>query len=281
MEFVVLTVALYEISFAIASVVLVIGETTMISEEQGQPAKQRIWIKLGISVIVAIAVLWLARYFNLLEIVQVFLQTSLDWIRGAGPVGILAFMVIYVASTVLFLPASVLTLGAGAVFGVFAGATYVIIAATIGANLAFLIGRYLARERVAKLIEGNAKFKAIDQAVAQEGWKIIGLIRLSPAFPFNVLNYALGLTQVSFRDNLIGTSGIIPGTFMYVYIGSLAGNLATIGTETDMAPEAQMAQWIIRIVGLIATIAVTVYITRIARKALQSQTQDSPLPETH
>lgn len=253
----------------------------MRSESQGQSAQQRFWIKMGIAFVVAVAILWAALHFNLLETVQVFLQTSLDWIRDAGAVGSLAFMVIYVAATVLFLPASVLTLGAGAVFGVFAGAAYVIIAATIGANLAFLIGRYLARERVAKLIEGNAKFKAIDEAVAQEGWKIIGLIRLSPAFPFNVLNYALGLTQVSFRDNLIGTAGIIPGTFMYVYIGSLAGNLATIGTETDMAPEAQMAQWIIRIVGLIATIAVTVYITRIARKALQSQTQDLPAPEIH
>ena len=238
---------------------------------EGQSNRNRSWIKIGISLAVAIIVFWLASQFNLLETVQTFLQNSLDWIRDAGAVGSLAFMAIYVAATVLFLPASVLTLGAGAVFGVFSGAAHVIVAATIGANLSFLIGRYLARERVAKLIEGNAKFKAIDEAVGQEGWKIIGLIRLSPAFPFNVLNYALGLTQVSFIDNLIGTAGIIPGTFMYVYIGSLAGSLATIGTETELAPEAQTAQWVIRIIGLIATIAVTVYVTRVARKALKSQ----------
>lgn len=272
METILLPIVCIEIAVSVASLIFAMESSNMTSTT----SKNRPWIKAIVALAVAVALFFVASHFNVFATVGAFFESTLDWIREAGPLGSLIFMLIYVAATVLFLPASVLTLGAGAVFGVFAGAFYVIIAATIGANLSFLIGRYLARDRVAKMIEGNAKFRAIDQAVAEEGWKIIGLIRLSPAFPFNVLNYALGLTQVSFRDNLIGTAGIIPGTFMYVYIGSLAGSLAMIGAETEMTQEAQIAQWAIRIVGLIATIAVTIYVTRIARKALQSQNVNSP-----
>ncbi|MEN9226029.1 MAG: TVP38/TMEM64 family protein [Thermostichus sp. HHBFW_bins_43] len=231
--------------------------------------KRWLMLKLAVSLVgVIVSVVLLVRQSGVLGAVQSFFTDALGWIEGLGPLGPMIFIGIYIVATVLFLPASVLTLGAGAVFGVLAGALYVVIGATIGANLAFLIGRYLARERVAKLIEGNAKFAAIDRAVGREGWKIVGLIRLSPAFPFNVLNYALGLTQVSFWDNLLGTAGILPGTFMYVYIGSLAGSLANMG-RSELEPQAQTAQWILRIIGLIATVAVTVYVTRIARQALQ------------
>ncbi|MFQ3612210.1 MAG: TVP38/TMEM64 family protein [Cyanobacteriota bacterium] len=239
-----------------------------LSQPSTTPSKRRSWLKLAVSVGVAIVVFLLARQLGVFGAVQSFFTDALAWIEGLGPLGPLIFIGIYIVATVLFLPASVLTLGAGAVFGVLAGALYVVIGATIGANLAFLIGRYLARERVARLIAGNAKFAAIDRAVGREGWKIVGLIRLSPAFPFNVLNYALGLTQVSFLDNVVGTAGIVPGTFMYVYIGSLAGSLANMGSS-ELDPQAQTAQWMIRIVGLIATVAVTVYVTRIARQALQ------------
>ncbi len=244
---------------------------------EAQPAKQKPWAKIGIGVaIVAALAVVLIQYGGA---IQQSLQSALLWIKDLGPLGPLLFIGLYVIVTVLFLPASLMTIGGGFIFGPFAGCLYVVIGATIGANLAFLIGRYLARDRVAKLIEGNKAFKAIDKAIAQGGWKIVGLIRLSPAFPFNVLNYALGLTRVSFTDNIIGTMGIIPGAFAYSYLGSLsesliqaAGEMATEDAAVDSTQT--IIQWALRIIGLIATFAVTIYVTKQARKALKETVDD-------
>ena len=200
--------------------------------------------------------------FNL----QALLKDTLLWIETLGSIGAITFISIYIVSTVAFLPAFILTLGAGVLFGVWLGSIYVFIGATLGSITAFLVGRYLARDWVAKKIAGNDKFAAIDRAVSKEGLKIVLLTRLSPAFPFNLLNYAFGVTGVSVRDYVIGSIGMIPGTIMFVYIGSLAGNLALIGTATQ--PTNPTLQWTIRIIGLIATVAVTVYVTRLAKQAL-------------
>lgn len=199
---------------------------------------------------------------------QTLLKNALEWVESLGAIGAVAFVGIYIVATVAFLPGSILTLGAGVVFGVWLGAIYVFIGATIGATAAFLVGRYLARDWVATKIAGNDQFSAIDRAVGKEGLKIVLLTRLSPVFPFNLLNYAFGLTGVSIRDYVIGSLGMIPGTLMYVYIGSLAGNLALIGTAAQ--PTNPTLQWTIRIVGFMATVAVTVYITRLAKQALDS-----------
>ena len=198
---------------------------------------------------------------------QLLLTNALDWIDSLGFVGPVVFILLYIVITVAFLPASIVTLGAGVVFGVVKGSLFVFIGAMLGATAAFLVGRYLARDWIAKKIAGNQKFAAIDEAIGREGRKIIFLIRLSPAFPFNLLNYALGLTKVSLPDYVLGTTGIIPGTIMYVYLGSLAGNLAMIGSGE--APSNPTITWAIRIIGFIATVAVTVYVTRVARKALK------------
>jgi len=198
---------------------------------------------------------------------QEILRNALQWVDDLGAIAPIAFMLIYIIATVAFLPGSVLTLGAGVLFGIVQGSIYVFLGATIGATLAFLVGRYLARGWISQKIEGNQKFKAIDKAVGKEGLKIVLLTRLSPVFPFNLLNYGLGVTGVSLKDYVLGSVGMIPGTIMYVYIGSLAGSIATIGGET--APDANpVAQWTIRIIGFIATVAVTLYVTKIARKAL-------------
>ena len=204
---------------------------------------------------------------------QVLLQQALEWIESLGSIGAIAFIGIYIIATIAFLPAFILTLGAGVLFGVGWGSVYVFIGATLGAIAAFLVGRYLVRDWVAKKIAGNDKFSAIDRAVGKEGLKIVLLTRLSPIFPFNLLNYAFGVTGVSIKDYIIGSIGMIPGTMMFVYIGSLAGSVALIGTET--APTNPTLQWTIRIVGFIATIAVTIYITRIAKQALSQLTVDS------
>ena len=194
------------------------------------------------------------------------LRQALQWINGLGPAGALAFIALYVVATVAFLPGSILTLGAGAVFGIVAGTIYALAGATLGAIAAFLVGRYLARGWVAGKIKDNPKFLAIDRAVGQAGFRIVLLTRLSPAFPFNLLNYAFGITAVSLRDYALASVGMIPGALMYVYIGSLAGSLATLGSAST--PAHSELQWALRIVGLVATVAVTVYITRIARRAL-------------
>jgi uncharacterized membrane protein YdjX (TVP38/TMEM64 family) len=206
-----------------------------------------------------------------------YLLNALQWIDGLGTWAAIAFMLLYIVATIAFLPGSILTLGAGVVFGVILGSIYVFIGATLGATAAFLVGRYLARGWVAKKIAGNQKFKAIDEAVGKEGLKIVILTRLSPVFPFNLLNYAYGITNVSLKDYVIGSLGMIPGTIMYVYIGSLAGSLATLGTATNQANPT--LQWTIRIVGFIATVAVTIYVTKVASKALNEAILTSEVDE--
>lgn len=215
---------------------------------------------IGLVIVLAIAF----QHFNL----QTLLQSVLLWVKSLGSVGIIAFMVIYNLATVFFIPGSLLTLGGGALYGVFWGSVYVIIAATLGAIIAFLTGRYFARSWVNRKLQKYPKFQAIDKAVAKEGLKIVFLTRLSPVFPFNLLNYAFGITCVSFKDYAIGSVGMIPGSVMYVYMGSLVGDLSLLGMPQEISPQAQAAQWLIKIVGFLATVAVTFYITHMAKNAL-------------
>jgi uncharacterized membrane protein YdjX (TVP38/TMEM64 family) len=207
--------------------------------------------------------------FNL----QMWLRDALTWIENLGAIGGVAFIILYIVAAVAFLPGSILTLGAGVVFGVIWGAIYVFIGATLGGITAFLIGRYLVRNWIAEKIQQNPKFSAIDQAVAKEGFKIVLLTRLSPIFPFNLLNYSFGITGVSLKDYILGSIGMIPGTLMYVYIGSLAGNLALIGTDVQQGNPT--AKWAIRILGFVATVAVTVYVTRLAKTTLDNEVSEN------
>ena len=218
------------------------------------------WI---VGLVVAVTAVGAIFYFHLPIVLRDLLRRTLDWISSLGMWGPILFLVIYILACVLFVPGSVLTLGAGALFGVVKGSILVSISATLGATAAFLAGRFLARDWIAKKIVGNPKFTAIDKAVAEEGWKIVGLVRLSPIFPFSLLNYALGLTRVSLRDYVLASwIGMMPGTVMYVYIGSLAHVSAQRPTPV---------QWVLRAVGLIATVAVTLVLTRIAKRALSSR----------
>lgn len=201
--------------------------------------------------------------------IQDVLRTVLIQIQDLGWWGPVAFIVTYNLATVLFIPGSVLTLGGGVIFGLWWGSIYVFIAATLGATFAFLIGRYLSRDRVVRYMEAHPKFKALDRAVSQQGLKIVFLTRLCPLLPFNLLNYALGITQVSLKDYVLGSFGMIPGTILYVYSGSLVGDLAAINVATESTnPQASAVKWLINIISFMATIAVTVSLTRIANKAL-------------
>jgi uncharacterized membrane protein YdjX (TVP38/TMEM64 family) len=198
--------------------------------------------------------------------VRTLLREALALIERLGPWGPVLFIAAYVLATVLFLPGSVLTLGAGAVFGVAWGSVYVSIGSTLGATCAFLVGRHLARDWVSARIQDNPRFSAIDRAVAEQGWRIVGLTRLSPVFPFALLNYAFGLTRVSLKGYVLASwIGMMPGTVMYVYLGSLAHAGATGRQRTP-------AEWALYALGLVATLAVTVLLTRIARRALAKHT---------
>jgi uncharacterized membrane protein YdjX (TVP38/TMEM64 family) len=190
------------------------------------------------------------------------LKQGLDWVGQLGRWGPAIFIGLYIVATVLFIPGSALTLGAGAIFGVAWGSVYVSVGSTLGATAAFLVGRYLARNAIARKIEGNERFAAIDKAVANEGWKIVGLTRLSPVFPFTLLNYSFGLTRVKLSHYVLASwIGMMPGTVMYVYLGSLAK--AATGEHTRTT-----AEWVLYGVGLLATLVVTIFVTRIAKQVL-------------
>jgi len=237
--------------------------STSVAGTAVRPATRWKWlIVVGVIAVLLVA----ARLFG----VQDLLQRALDWVGQLGPWGPVIFIGIYIVSAVLLIPGSVLTLGAGAVFGLLKGIAIVSLASTSAATVAFLIGRYLARAAVARKIEGDEKFAALDRAVAAEGWKIVLLTRLSPVFPFTLLNYAFGLTRVKLGHYILASwIGMLPGTAMYVYLGTLAGAAAGSRERTP-------TQWALYGAGLAATIAVTVIITRIARRALSEKARIEP-----
>lgn len=196
-----------------------------------------------------------------------------DWVAMQGAAAPIAFGVIYIAATILLVPGSLLTLAAGALFGLLKGTLIVIAAATIGACAAFLLARYAARERVARLTQRDARFAAIDGAIANAGLKIVVLLRLSPVFPFSLLNYALGLTSVRFRDYALACLAMLPGTMLYVYYGRLIGDVAALaaGERADRG----LSYYLLLGAGLLATIAVTAVLARIARAELKRNAPDA------
>ena len=188
------------------------------------------------------------------------------WVDGLGVWGPLIFIAGYVAATVAFAPGSVLTLAAGAVFGILRGSLYVFVGATLGAAAAFLIARHVARPTVERKLADHPRFLAIDRAVGAAGFKMVLLLRLSPVFPFNLLNYALGLTTVRFRDYVLASVGMLPGTLLYIYYGKLAGDVAALAG--GVAVERGAAHYGVLVLGLAATLIVTTLVTRVARRAL-------------
>jgi uncharacterized membrane protein YdjX (TVP38/TMEM64 family) len=214
------------------------------------------------------ALLLLAAFIALMLLLPMkeWINTAYAWIEGLGFWAPFAFILFYATLTILLVSGGVLTLLAGGAFGLVKGTLIVVIASNLGAAAAFLIGRYLARDWVAKKIQSHKTFNAIDQAVAQDGWKIVALTRLSPVFPFVFLNYAFGLTKVRFVDYFTASLiGMLPGTVMYVYLGSIA-------KATADAQGKSPGQWALYILGLLATIAVTFLITKKARAVLNQKT---------
>src|ERR1700730_1799244 len=156
----------------------------------------------------------IASMFPLTRWIGDFIQ----WVQGFGTAGIAIYALFYVAGVVLFFPGLVLTAGAGLLYGVVLGTLIVSPASVLGATLAFLIARYVARDWVSRKLEKYPNFSAIDRAIEKNGFKMILLLRLQPLVPFNFLNYALGLSRIRLRDYVIASwIGMFPATVLYVY----------------------------------------------------------------
>jgi len=202
-----------------------------------------------------------------LPVADLFLN-FLEQVRALGVWGPVLLGAVYIAATVFMLPGSILGLGAGFLFGVVPGVITISISSTLGAGAAFLVGRFLARDWVAKKVAAMPRFAALDAAVAREGFKIVFLTRLSPVFPFNLLNYAYGLTGVPFSHYFPASwIGMLPGTILYVYLGSAAQSLAAAAAGETLAE--QVFFW----VGLLLAAVVVVFVTRVARKALRESAE--------
>jgi uncharacterized membrane protein YdjX (TVP38/TMEM64 family) len=216
------------------------------------------WLWVGFAVLlIALTAAWFVLP------VSDWLKSFNQWVASLGALGYVIFAAVYVVGTVVLAPGSPLSIAAGLVFSSW-GLPLVIVAATIGAGLAFLVARYIARERVARMTEHRPKFKAVDRAVTEEGWKVVLLLRLNPVVPFNLQNYFFGLTDIKFWHYLTATFvGIIPGAALYVYLGA-------IGAAAGTGDSGSVLKWVFFGVGLLATVVVTVLIARKAKAKLDA-----------
>ena len=222
---------------------------------------------------------WFAKYWKWLAVAVLLIAVSAawsflplgewiksftGWVEKLGPLGVVVFVAIYAVATVLFVPGSLLTIAAGLVFGLLIGSLAASAGSIIGASCAFLIGRYFTRGRIEAMASRDEKFRAIDKAIGREGWKIVALLRLSPLIPFNASNYFYGITAVKFWPYVLASwIGMLPGTVLYVYLG-------TIGKAVGDGDKARSPlEYLFLGVGFVATIVVTVIVTRLAKKALK------------
>jgi uncharacterized membrane protein YdjX (TVP38/TMEM64 family) len=220
--------------------------------------------------LIALAVILIALGLSMKFLpVREWLSDFNTWVGQMGIAGICIFIAVYAVATVLLAPGSILTIGAGFAFGLWKGFLAVSVGATLGASLAFLISRFIARDKIDAIAKRNEKFKKIDNAIGKQGAKLIFLLRLSPAIPFNISNYFYGLTGVKFWPYVLASwIGMIPGTFLYVYIG-VAGKAAVITAAGGEGVKHGWQYWTFLGIGLAATVVVTIWVTKIARDALR------------
>jgi uncharacterized membrane protein YdjX (TVP38/TMEM64 family) len=188
-------------------------------------------------------------------------------IHDLGAVAPIAFILVYAVAVVALIPASLLTIAAGAVFGLVKGALYALAGATLGSTTAFLLGRHTFRRVVTRRLASMPRFAAVERAVSAQGRRIVFFLRLSPLVPFNFLNYALGLTTISLSDFMIASVGMIPGTFVYAYGGKVTGEALALAGQAQVPKNA--SYYVLLLAGLAATVAATTVVTRAARRALR------------
>lgn len=217
-------------------------------------ARRRGWLKPFLFVVALVAILVAFRVFGLGD----RLVGLRAWILGLGPLGAVVFVLIYGVATTVALPASVLTVAAGAMFGSVMGVVLVSIGSTLGAAGAFALARWLARDSVSRWLSGNEKFRQLDALTERHGAIIVAITRLVPIFPFNLLNYGFGLTRVPFGTYLFWSwLCMLPGTVLYV----VGADAFTQGLAEGRVPWALLG-------ALAAALAVLVLLVRYARRKL-------------
>ena len=197
----------------------------------------------------------------------IWITAFIDWVESYGAIAPVVFVAGFALGTAALVPASIFTMAAGILFGVVYGTLYAFLGATLGAMLSFLISRYVARRTVKRKLSADTRFTRIDRAIRSHGFKVVFLLRLSPVFPFAIINYTLGLTRVRFVDYLAASIGLIPPTWLYVYNGMLMGEVARVGVA--QAVRGGPANYLVIAMGTLATILVTIWLTRISRRALR------------
>ena len=222
------------------------------------------WLKIVIGIAVLAAIVFAYRMLPLQE----WITNFQNWVQGFGVLGWFIFIAVYALTTFMLVPGSFLTLAAGVIWGLWAF-PIVVIAATLGSALSFLAARYMFFKRVQEKVAEYPRFNAVNRAIGDEGWKVVGLLRLSPALPFSLQNWFLGITPVGFWPSQIATSfGITPGTLLYIWIGSLGGEAATGDSNSSLLRYLALG------VGLIATLAVTILVARKAQAKLKEFTEE-------
>lgn len=225
-------------------------------------------IRAGLGALVIVLLLVVGRSL------AAFIPAVTIRIQHFGALAPIVFIFVYALAEIAFVPGGLLTLAGGALFGVIRGTVFAMIGATLGAVAAFLVARYAIRRFVKQRIEASPRFNALDAAIGGEGRKIVFLLRLTPLIPFNALNYALGVTRVRLVDYVIGSAGMLPGALLYAYYGHVVGDVARLASGAS--PPRGTAYYVFLAIGLLATIALTVILSRIARRALAASTATVP-----
>ncbi len=237
-----------------------------VSDAVSEPPSRRAipFARIGVGLVALLAIILVGREAG------GYVPRFAAWVDGLGPWGPAVFVAGYAVAVVAFVPGSVLTLAAGAIFGLVEGTIVVFLGAALGSTAAFVVSRYVARDAVARRVEGDRRFAAIDRAIGRQGRRIVFLLRLSPIFPFSLLNYALGLTRVRLADYIVASFGMLPGTLLYVYSGKVAGELAALAGSAGV--ERGGSYYAVIGIGFAATAIVTILVTRVARRALHETT---------
>ncbi len=183
------------------------------------------------------------------------------------PIGAALFIPGYAIWVSLLLPGVWASILAGALYGPWIGSLLVFFGACLGAEISFFLGRSILRDWVKRRLAQFPKFQAVEQAVTGEGLKLVLLTRLSPAFPFGLLNFVYGISEISFWDYTIGLIGILPGTIFFCGLGALAGDLTKLDSLVTESTDPKV--YPLRVIGLIATLLVVWLVTRVARRALK------------
>lgn len=235
----------------------------MTQRSEGPPTYVKIAFGAGaVALVVALGWLLPVRHWTI---------ALAERIRGAGPTGVLIFLAVYIVAEVALVPGSLLTMTAGFAYGPLGGLLVASPASVLAATAAFLLGRTVLRGWIQKKIERSPKSRALDRAIGRNSFKLILLLRLSPVIPFNVLNYMLGLSDANLARYVVASFiGMLPGTWLYVYLGSLATTAAAL---TEAGRGGGPARIALTSAGLIATVIVVVFVTRAARRALEEELQ--------